>query len=216
AVVSEELLHDLGALVVDDAHHPAVAGLAVFPFELDEFGMLTYAGHAPGGEEVDEDPLVGLGDVEGLPRDDVAGHRRGGLALDGGRVTGAGSRRSGREQHDEEGDDGADRDGGDERRPWAAHVTPTGSSLRSGTGAETGAIGRRRRPGKAARSDPTAMTPPPIQSQTMRGWTMILTETESAPGGSVMESMTEEVRVFFTVGLPMVWVPCWNCCSAGV
>src|SRR5699024_3318826 len=108
----------------------------------------------------------------------------------------------------EEGDDGTDRDRGDEggARP-AGHGTATGSSVRSGIGAETGAVGRRRRPGKAARSEPRAMTPPPIQSQTMRGWTMILTETESAPGGSVIDSITEDVRVFFTVGLPMVWVP---------
>src|SRR5690606_14079972 len=132
----------------------------------------------------------------------------------------------GQEGH-EEGDDATDDDRGDQRRPRtgaggggggcghddASADAPTGTGSRSttgpapGIGAETGSIGRRRLPGKAAISEPTAITPPPIHSQTIIGCTITLTPTESSVGGSVMVSMIDVRRVFFTVGLPIVCEP---------
>ncbi len=41
------------------------------------------------------------------------------------------------------------------------------------TGADTGRMGLRRRPGQAASAVPIAMIPPPIHSHMISGWTMM-------------------------------------------
>ena len=78
------------------------------------------------------------------------------------------------------------------RRPVVVVAGP------SSTGADTGSVGRRRRPGKAARTVPSAITPPPIQSQITSGWTMTRTMT----GVVVGSSGSAEQREVHVVGEP--------------
>ena len=84
-----------------------------------------------------------------------------------------------------------------------------GPVRRSGTGAEVGSVGRRCRPGKAARRVPTAMTSPPIQSHITSGWlvTRRVTAVDPFAGSCSRLSATSVRGVDATAGLPTAaWV----------
>ena len=71
-----------------------------------------------------------------------------------------------------------------------------------GSGADTGSMGLRRRPGKTASSVPRAITAPPIQSQITSGWIVTRRVIElSSPSGTLMsERATSSRRVERTDG----------------
>ena len=208
AVVLEEALH-IGLVVAEhDAHDLGVAGLQVSPAERDQLGMLLLARCAPRGEEVDDDErpaAVGqlvLGPVRRRDRraDDVgrrfAEERALPVSIESGRPC--------REDRDERHHPEAEHDRDDEadvtagpnvlldadvfdvshrrqlpqvRRP-APRAVASARGVR-GSGADTGSVGRRRRPGHAASTVPTAITPPPIHSHTASG--MMSTRSRDRP-----------------------------------
>src|SRR5204863_8710072 len=65
------------------------------------------------------------------------------------------------------------------------HQSAPARTFSSRTGAETGSIGLRRRPGQAARIVPNAMVPPPIHIQTASGSMITRTFTLSPSAGAV-------------------------------
>ena len=71
--------------------------------------------------------------------------------------------------------------------------------------AETGSVGRRRRPGQAARTVPKAMTPPPIHSHRAIGWMITRSVTSPPPssGRRVTVRYTSSRSPVFTDGVPM-------------
>src|SRR5699024_10383093 len=104
AVVEEELANGLRFFVVDDADDPTVTEFAMLLVERDEFRVFDPAGYTPRGVEVDDDPLIGFGDVERFTEDQLTVDGWGGPAFDLSRFACPGSRWSGGEQHDEQGD----------------------------------------------------------------------------------------------------------------
>src|SRR3954451_22494214 len=202
--------------------------------ELHELGVLFATWHAPARHEVHDDPLaVHRGERHLAAVETGAGQRRGRLPQQRALGLLVGGRLPRRQHGDEEDKDHAERD----RRPAsgvppragdrgvdvnvAQDPTPTGaggvSAASTSTGAETGAVGRRRRPGHAASTVPKAMTAPPIHSQMISGCTMTpMTAVPpgwSGPAASVR--YTSSRRLDFTDGDPMAWVANGNWWTAG-
>src|SRR5205807_6835152 len=91
----------------------------------------------------------------------------------------------------------------------AQEMTPTGSGggpvLSTSTGADTGAVGRRRRPGQAAKTVPRAITAPPIHSHMISGWTMtpMTADPPACSGAAANVRYTSSCSPDFTEGEPM-------------